>query len=305
MTFLPASLSRLRQSRFAQDRLLGVLLVLPAVLLIFGLVLYPFAYSILLSFQRYDLQRGLMGWNGLESYLRVLGNRDYWLSFRASIIWTGGSIVGQLTAGLVIAHLLNVHIHGQGIVRSLVILPWTVSGLVVAFIWRWLLNDAYGLVNYGLMSLQAIEKPITFFGSPNLAMSALVGVNIWRGVPFMALVFLGGLQTIPSERYEAARVDGANWLQEFLHITLPGLQHVILVVVVLRTIWVFNWFDLPWLLTGGGPLKTTQTLPLLAYSTAFRAYQFSQAAAISVTMFIVLLVLVIVFFRLMREAESE
>ncbi len=300
-----ASVSRLRWSRFAQERLLGIALVAPALALIFGLVLYPFAYSVLLSFQSYDLQRGLTGWIGLASYERIIISVDYQSALWASVIWTVGSISGQVVAGLAIAHLLNMPLRGQGLARSLIILPWAVSGLVVAFIWRWLLNDVYGLVNYALVSAHVIQQPITFFGTPTMAMSALVVVNIWRGIPFMALVFLGGLQTIPHERYEAAKVDGANWWQEFVHITLPGLRHVIIVVVVLRTIWVFNWFDLPWLLTGGGPLKSTQTLPLLAYTTAFRASQFSQAAAISVTMFLVLLLFVIVFFRVVREEEGE
>lgn len=292
-------------SYIQRERWLGVALIMPSVLLIVVLVLYPFFYNIWMSLQDIHLMRGSQGFAGMKNYTYLFGNAAFWNALWVDVIWTVGSIVGQVVLALIIAHLLNAEFVGRGLARSLMILPWTVSAVVIAFVWRWMLNDLFGVINYFLQWIGLVNEPVLFFATQGKAIATLIVMNIWRGVPFMTLSFLGGLQGIPRELYEAARVDGANFWDEFRHITLPGLKRIIAIVVVLRGIWVFNWFDLIWLTTGGGPLHSTETLPVLAYITGFISFRMSRAAAMSVLMALVLMVAVAIFFRLTRSEEEE
>src|SRR5579883_1716478 len=292
--------------RETRERWLGIGLVAPSVLLIVLLILYPFIYNIWMSLQNVSLTQGTTGWAGLNNYLYLFQWDEFWHGLFIDIVWAAASIAGQLICALVISHLLNASFTGQNLARALVILPWTVSAVVIAFIWRWMLNDLFGIVNLALLSLGVVHKPVLFFVTPTGALATVIGINIWRGMPFMALTLLGGLQSIPHELYEAAQTDGANFWQEFWHITLPSLNRIIAILIVLRGIWVFNWFDLMWLTTGGGPVNSTAILPILAYVTGFMSYRMSRSAAIGVMMALVLLVFVIMMSRLMlREDESS
>jgi len=294
-----------RHTNYVQrERWLGVALISPSVLLVAVLVLYPFVYNIWMSIQDIHLMRGSAGFAGLKNYAFLASDERFLNALWVDVIWTTASIIGQVVLALIIAHLLNEKFVGRGLARSLIILPWTVSAVVIAFVWRWMLNDLFGVINYILIQVGLTDTPVLFFGSRWQALATVIAMNIWRGVPFMTLAFVGGLQGIPAELYEAAKVDGANWWDEFWHITIPGLKRIIAIVVVLRSIWVFNWFDLIWLTTGGGPLHSTETLPVLAYITGFISFRMSRAAAISVLMALVLMAFVVIFFRITR-AEDE
>jgi multiple sugar transport system permease protein len=302
----PRPLARSGWGRRQQDSLLGAALIAPTVALVLVLVLYPFAYNVYMSFQNVSLTRGTSGFVGLDNYAFVLQWDAFWNGLVVDVVWTAGSLVGQIGLGLLVAHLLNVPFKGRGVARGLVILPWTVSAIVVAFTWRWMLNDLFGVVNQMLLGVGLVSQPVIFFATTGGALGTVIAINVWRGLPFMALTLLGGLQGIPRELYEAARVDGATWFQEFVHVTLPGLRRVIAILVMLRGIWIFNWFDLIWLTTGGGPSNSTQTLPVLAYTTGFLAFRVSRAATISVFMAAVLLVFVFAVFRLLlRDEEAQ
>jgi multiple sugar transport system permease protein len=300
-----AARPRAGSGRRVRDQWLGVALIAPAVLLIVSLVLYPFLYNVWLSLQNIHLTRGISGFAGLENYEYILQWDAFWWGLLVDLIWTAASVVGQVVLGLMVAHLLNATFVGRSLARSLVILPWTVSAIVVAFVWRWMLNDLFGVVNQGLLGVGLVDTPVLFFATPASALATVIAINVWRGLPFMSLSLLGGLQSIPLELYEAARVDGATWWQELRHITLPSLQRIIAIVVVLRGIWIFNWFDLIWLTTGGGPADSTRTLPVLAYTTGFLAFRTGRAAAISVLMALVLVVFVTIMFKtLLSEDEA-
>lgn len=294
-----------RGGQAARDRALGLALIAPSALLVCILILYPFAYNVWMSFQNVHLTRGTSGWAGLDNYVYVLQWDAFWSGLLIDVIWTAASVTGQIVLALAVAHLLNTRFAGRNIVRALVILPWTVSAIVVAFVWRWMLNDLFGIVNQGLVGVGLVGEPVIFFGTPASALATVVMINIWRGMPFMSLSLLGGLQGIPRELYEAARVDGATIWQEFVHITLPGLKRIIAIVVTLRGIWIFNWFDLIWLTTGGGPNHSTETLPVLAYVTGFLSFRTSRASAISVLMATVLIVFVFLMFRLLLSEDEQ
>jgi len=288
----------------ASDRRIGVLLITPALVLIFGLVLYPFLYNVWLSFQGMSAKHMDAGFVGLANYTRMLSNPTYQSATIKTIIWTVGVVGGQVVVGLGIALLLNQQFKGRGLARSLMILPYTISTVVVAFIFKWMLNDLYGIVNQTLLAIGVIQEPIIFLGSAKLAMVTVTLVAIWQAVPLVVLMLLAGLQAIPHDLYDAARVDGANPVQEFWAVTLPGLAGVLQVVVILKTIWTFNWFDLIWLMTQGGPGEGTTILPVFVYQQGFRLLRFSRASAVSVTMVIYLVVLMVLMFKLTGSSQE-
>lgn len=288
----------------ASDRRIGLLLITPALVLIFGLVLYPFFYNVWLSFQGMSAKHMDAGFVGLANYTTMLSNPTYQSATIKTIIWTVGVVGGQVVVGLGIALLLNQQFKGRGLARSLMILPYTISTVVVAFIFKWMLNDLYGIVNQTLLAIGVIQEPIIFLGSAKLAMVTVTLVAIWQAVPLVVLMLLAGLQAIPHDLYDAARVDGANPVQEFWAVTLPGLSGVLEVVVILKTIWTFNWFDLIWLMTQGGPGEGTTILPVFVYQQGFRLLRFSRASAVSVTMVIYLVVLMVLMFKLTGSSQE-
>lgn len=288
----------------ASDRRIGLLLITPALVLIFGLVLYPFFYNVWLSFQGMSAKHMDAGFVGLANYTTMLSNPTYQSATIKTIIWTVGVVGGQVVVGLGIALLLNQQFKGRGLARSLMILPYTISTVVVAFIFKWMLNDLYGIVNQTLLAIGVIQEPIIFLGSAKLAMVTVTLVAIWQAVPLVVLMLLAGLQAIPHDLYDAARVDGANPVQEFWAVTLPGLAGVLQVVVILKTIWTFNWFDLIWLMTQGGPGEGTTILPVFVYQQGFRLLRFSRASAVSVTMVIYLVVLMVLMFKLTGSSQE-
>ncbi len=280
----------------AADRRIGILLIMPVLILIFGLVLYPFLYNFYLSFLNVSFKHPIGEFVGLSNYARIFKDSTYWSATIRTIIWTVGVVGGQVVVGLGIALLLNWQFKGRGLVRGLMILPYTISTVVVAFIFKWMLGDLYGIINQSLLSIGLIKEPIIFLGSSKSAMITVIIIAIWKAVPLVVLMLLAGLQAIPRDQYNAAKVDGANRFQEFWAITLPGLKGVLRVVVILKTIWTFNWFDMIWLLTQGGPAEGTTILPVLVYRVGFRMMRLSRASAISVNMLIYLVILMILMF---------
>jgi multiple sugar transport system permease protein len=193
---------------------------------------------------------------------------------------------------------------GRAVARGLVLLPYVLPSVASALIWKWIYNDLLGVLNYGLLALSLIDQPIGWLARPELAMPAVIAVAVWKNMPFVVLVVLARLQTIPGEYYEAAAVDGANAWQRFWRITLPQLRTILLIVVLLRFLWVFNEFDTIWLLTQGGPLQATVTLSILAYTRAFVEFKISQGVAVTVCMMLFLAVVSVGYFRAYRVEEE-
>jgi multiple sugar transport system permease protein len=201
------------------------------------------------------------------------------------------------------ALILNQRFPGRGIARVWVILSWIVPTVVTVIIWRWLLSSS-GIVNYVLTTTGLTDGPIGFFGTRGAAFASVILINSWRWFPFMAVTVLAGLQSIPSDLYEAAAVDGATATQQFFHITLPSLRPILFVLGLVGTLLSFNVFDVIWLLTGGGPSTATTTLPVLIYDTAFAQFRLSQAAAISVLVGLLLLLFAVLFIRFMSPGDE-
>jgi multiple sugar transport system permease protein len=275
------------RARGRRSDMAGWLFVAPAMALALLLVVYPFIYNFWLSFVDRTARRS-GGFVGLDNYADLLSDADfYWAALR-TVLWTAGTVIVQIVLGLALALFLNRSFRGRGFARASLLIPYALSTVTIVFIWRWLLNDINGVVNFALLNLGAVGSPVVFLNGPVSAMATTIMVAVWQATPLTVLLILAGLQSIPNELYDACRVDGGRRLHEFWHVTLPMLRPVLGTIALIKTIWTFNWFDLIWLFTAGGPADATRTLAVAVYEQGFRQFQFSQAAAIGVLMFVLI-----------------
>ena len=276
---------------------LGMMLIAPTVLVFCAVIVYPLVSAIYLSL--FDIYTPtLQGeWVGLDNYRELLGKGEFWSSLRTNIIWTVGTLTLQILFGIGMALVLHQNIWFRSLARSLILFPYFVSTVVAVLVWRWLFNDLYGILNHLMMAAGLIDMPVDYLGSMPNAMISVILVGAWKYFPFVVIAVLARLQTIPDALYEAARIDGAGPVARFFDITLPQLRDVLVVIIMLRAIWDFKEFDLIFLLTGGGPVISTQTLPLLVYKEAFSLNQMGMAAAYAVAMMAVMLVFMIIYIR--------
>jgi multiple sugar transport system permease protein len=281
----------------------GALLVLPALLLLGALTLYPVTYGIWISLFSKHSFFPEQQFIGLANYLAVFADDEFWRSLRLGLIYSLSTIALQLALGVSAALLLHEAFPGRGLVRAVVIFPYVIPTVVAVVIWKWLLNNQFGLVNYALETAGAIDQPISWMGR-DWIMVSLILVSVWQFFPFVMLAVLARLQTIPPELYEAAKVDGANALRRFLHVTLPQLASVLFVVVLLRSIWMFTKFDTPWLMILGGGAETyIRTLPIYTYQRTFAWYEAGRGSAMAVLMFLMLVAAAALYFHLWRREE--
>jgi ABC-type sugar transport system permease subunit len=290
--------------RFGQDRYLGPLMILPALLVLGITVLYPLISVVAYSFQSVGLgPKAPSKWIGFGNYSSALGASSFVGSLSVSITVTSISVALTLALGLGIAVLLDGEFRGRTLARSLIVLPWAMPTFAAAFAWRWMLDYNYGAVNHIIEA--AGGTPVAFLSiNPGALMTATI-VYVWKGLPWAVIVLLAGLQSVPRDLREAARVDGASPRWEFRHVALPHIRFVAQIVAVLLFVWNFNWFDMMWLLTQGGPGGATNILPIDIYRKAFTAFNFGQASAIAVIVLLLLIGFALVVFRVTsREEES-
>jgi multiple sugar transport system permease protein len=287
-----------------REQVLGVLLVSPTVLLFAVLIFYPMAESLFLSLHRVSTLTLRTQWVGLANFRSLLADPDFTRTFSNTLVWTAGTVSLQLVLGVGVALVLNGRLIGRSAARGLLLFPYLLPTAVAVLVWRWLFNDLYGLANAVLMELGVISHPIAWLSQSPDAMIAVILVGTWKFFPFVVIAVLARLQSIPESLYEAARLDGASPWAQFWDITLPQLASVLAVVVLLRSIWDFKEFDLIYLMTGGGPGVTTQTLPILVYREAFQLLNFGRGAAVAVTMFIFMLLFFAVHVWSTRRAEA-
>jgi multiple sugar transport system permease protein len=279
----------------------GILTIAPAFVLILGLILYPVAYSIWLSLLEKHSFFPQEKFIGLENYLYLWTDEEFWTSFWLGTVYSFWTIVLQLILGVGAALILNESFVGRGLARGIVLFPYMIPTIVAVILWKWLLNDTYGVVNYWLLALGIVHDPISFLGTDHIMLSTIV-MSVWQFFPFVLLSVLARLQTIPEDLYEAAKVDGATPVRRFLHITLPQIRGILFVVVLLRSIWMFTKFDTVWLMgEGAGAGRFIRTLPVYAYMRTLTYYQAGLGAAIAVIMFAILVVCTVVYFGLFRE----
>ncbi len=280
-----------------RDSPLGIILVLPATFIMLCVIAYPLMLNIKMSFQKILMMKPALGtpFVGIDNYIKVLEDPNFWRSATNSFTWTVSSVTLQVCLGLSVALLLNLPIKGRGIFRGLMLIPWVTPGVVAALTWRWMYDGQFGIINHLLMNVGLIDKPIIWLGNISTALPAVIAEHAWKNFPFVAVMLLASMQTISSQLYEAADLDGAGSIQKFIHITLPEILPTLSLTTLLSTIWTFNNFDTIWLMTEGGPAGRTDTLTTYVYKATFQAFNLGKASAIAVLMFLVLLSLVIVY----------
>jgi multiple sugar transport system permease protein len=284
--------------------LLGVALIAPTVLIFCAVIVYPLISAIYLSLFSLFTPTLEGHFVGLENYATLLASGTFWNALANNLIWTAGTLTLQIVFGVAVALLLNQNIWFRSLARSLVLFPYFVSTVVAVLVWRWLFNDLYGILNHLMLSAGIVDMPVNWLGEMPNAMASIILVGGWKYFPFVVIAVLARLQTIPPSLYEAARVDGAGPVARFFDVTLPQLKGVLAVIILLRTIWDFKEFDLIWLLTGGGPLRHTQTLPLLVYQQAFGLNEMGMAAAYSVMMMLVMLLFMALYLARVRRSVA-
>jgi multiple sugar transport system permease protein len=290
--------------RQKKQALYGMLLVLPSVVVIGATAAYPLVKGISFSFFK------LSGFSydgpfvGFANYARVIGSSLFTKSFCNNAIWAFGTLAGQILVGLATALLLNRAFRGRSLARGIILFPYIIPGIIAVIVWRWMLHDQYGVFNLVLKRWVGLEESIHWLATPTLAMVSLILVGIWKFFPFVTICFLARLQIIPPELYDAAKVDGASPWREFWHVTLPQLREVFFVVLLLRGIFMYLKFDIPWLLTAGGPGTSTYTLPIMSYVEAFQQMQRGTSAAIACVLFATLVVVALVYFFAFEQEES-
>ena len=289
----------------ARARLFGYVLIAPLLVWLLATIAAPLAYSVYLSFTDAGTIGTPFEFIGLDNYSNVLGEPEFWSAFLRSIAWAIGGALLQTIMAFAAALVLHQAFRGRRFARTWIVLSWIVPTIVIAILWRWMLNASFGVVNYVLTETGLAGEPVDFLGDPSLALPTVVFVNAWRWFPFLALIILAGLAAIPRELYDAARVDGASSLQIFRSITLPLLQPVMYVVGLLGTLWSFNVFDVIWLLTQGGPSNATETLPVLVYQRAFDGFAMGEASTISVLLALFLLVFALAYMRFVPHGENR
>ena len=278
----------------------GLLFVLPAVIVLFLLVAYPIAYTGLLSVS--DNQGVLVGFKNFAAVLKPSVTTQ---AFVNTIWWVLGSIVFQVTLGVAAAVLLNQNFRGRAILRSITLIPWVIPGIVAATTWAWMFHTEFGIVNYMLTGTGILPKPIGWLTNSDTVLPVLIAINVWKLFPFVAVMVLAGLQSIPSELYEAAQIDGANFWEEVWHITLPSIRPVITAVTLLLAIWALNSITIIYAITKGGPANKTLITPIQIFRLAFENVAFNQAAALSVIFFAITIVIVLVYMRVTRNQPEE
>ncbi len=267
-------------------------------LLVFGL---PLAFSLLVSFQGWSIEQSLFGGRfvGFENYADLFADPSFVASIFRTFIYTAVTVVAELGFGLAIAMLLNVELRFIGFFRTALIVPMMMTPIVAALCWKMLLDPQYGIIDY------LIGQPIVWLGHPILAFISVAGVNVWQNAPYVAILLLAGLRSLPSEPVEAASIDGASALQVFIHVTLPLLKPYIVVALLLRVIFEFRSFDNVYVMTSGGPADATSLLSIYTYVTSFVSFDMSLAAASSWVMLLIALVFCLGFVLIIRRRDAH
>lgn len=285
-----------------QDRRIVALFIGSISLLAF-IIGGPLIYAVMLSFYSARSFMSEPEWVGLSNYIKVLQDPLFWNSLTNGLTIALSSIVLQVVLGVGIAMVLNKRFLGQTVARSIAILPYFLPTVVACLVAQWVLEPNYGLVKSALASIGV--GMLDWSSHAFTAKGTIILVSVWLWTPFVVTCVLAGLQTIPTQLYEAARVDGAGAWTQFWHITIPGLRSVLIVVILLRGIWMFNKFDLIWLLTKGGPLNQTETLPTLAYRKSFIEYNLGGGAAVATISFLLLSGVILIYLRLFPIDDAK
>lgn len=290
------------------DRTVQWLFLAPVVLYILLFFGYPIVKNFQMGFQEYGTAAFVSGeapWVGLDNYIEVVTGSLFQTALTNTALFTLGSIAGQFIFGMLLALFFQRRFPLSGALRSMLLLPWLLPLIASTAVWKWILDQDNGVLNQTLLALNLVSEPVPWLTSPDLALLAVVGVNVWLGIPFNVSLLYSGLQEIPHDLYEAAALDGATGWKAFWHITWPSLRPVVNVVLILGVVYTLKVLDVILGLTGGGPANSTQTLATDSYNRSFVEFSFGTGAAVSNILIVIALVFAVIYLRASRRPVDE
>jgi multiple sugar transport system permease protein len=296
------------ESHRARERLAQLMFLVPAAIYMLAFFGFPVVKNFLMAFQKYSTATFYTGeapWIGLANYRAVVGSSVFSKALLNTVLFTAGSIAGQFAIGLALAVFFRRRFPLNGLLRSLLLLPWLIPLIVSGAVWRWILDKDNGALNRFLAATHVATGHPGWLTSTSLALVAVIMVNIWIGIPFNVTILYGGLQDIPEDLYEAASLDGASGWQRFRYVTWPLLRPVVSVVLVLGVVYTIKVLDLILGLTGGGPANASETIATQSYHLSFQQFDFGQGAALGNILIAISLVFAIIYLRANRRAVDE
>jgi multiple sugar transport system permease protein len=278
------------------DKHFGTLAMVPAIAGLTGVLVYPVLVSLYWSLTNKSIIRNTTNFIGLQNFITLFHDWELWISMRNGLIYTASTICLQIIWGVGLALLLDRFFQSRvtKIFRLVFMIPWTFPVIVTVLVWSWLYNDS-GIISAALFNLKIIPQPMSFLADKVTAMPAVIFVHSWTGTPLIMMSTLAGLQTIPQDEYDVALIEGASPFQTFWYVIIPNVKRILQVIIVLRCVWIFNNFNLIFLLTGGGPGSATKNLPIIAYGYAWNSMEMGKSSAVSVIMLILLAVMFCVY----------
>ncbi|MCL1809016.1 MAG: sugar ABC transporter permease [Clostridiales bacterium] len=290
------------------DRHLGQFLIAPGTLVIFGVMLTPIFYAFYISLNKLTFrgENTLYDFVGFGNYVDIVA-KDPWFSksILTTLEFTLLTVAAEIVLGIGIALVLNKEFFGRGFVRGLMILPWAMPTVVNAVMWKWILNPNYGAANGILLKLGLIENKVYWLATPRGAFLSILVANVWKETPYVVLLTIAALSTIPEDLYEAGSIDGAGGWKAFWKITLPLIKQVVLILTITKTIWAFQTFDLVVVMTSGGPENSTNLLSYYIYRVAFKMNRFGSAAAMSYSLSMLCFLLTFIYIKVFMGSGDE
>ena len=293
-----------RRPRRLSDGMFALLLTAPGLALLAAVVVYPLITALITAFYKQSLVEPGREFVGFQNLVDVLTG-EFFPLLTQTLVFTLGTTIAPFVIGFGLALALNTRIRGAKVLRGLMLIPWLIPGVVVSFLWMWIFNANYGVLNAALETVGLIDSPQAWLANPTTAMIAVIVAKTWQSFPWMMVMLLAGLQTVPIELHEAAEIDGAGTIRRFFSITVPQMSGIIGLVILLEFIWNFQHFDIIYVLTGGGPAGSTQTFATAVYETAFDGFDLGHAGAIGLLWMILLMALVVVYVRLSEKGEKR
>jgi ABC-type sugar transport system permease subunit len=283
------------------EGLFAFLLVLPAMLIVIALYVYPLVFSLVVSFFRSDIRYPGVEFRGLKNYIDIFRDPDLVASFGRTIYFTVASLAIEMVVGVVVAVAFNSRFAGRPVARSIILIPWAVPPVVNGIIWNWMVHPKIGIVNYVLTAVGILDRYKPWLADPGWALNIIVMADAWKWTPLVVLLVLAGLQAIPEELYEAARMDGAGATKVFFRVTLPCVMWPLLVTLILRTVEAVRVFDIIFVMTRGGPANATKVTTFYVWEIAFKYHQLGMGSALAYTVTILIIALAVVYYRVMNR----
>ncbi|HWV36473.1 MAG TPA: sugar ABC transporter permease [Thermomicrobiales bacterium] len=288
-----------------KDHWADYMYIMPALLVMVLVIGYPLFYTVYLSFFDTPPSTGGRVFNGIDNFTTILQSERFWMITKNTFYWTVFSTLIAFILGFGAALVIQREFFGRSVARGILLIPWVISYVAAAYVWRWICHSDYGLLGGMLMEWGITDQRLILLDSTRWVMPSLIVANVWKEFPFVMIMLLAGLQTVPDQLMRAARVDGANSWNQFVHVTVPHLKNVIVITLLLLFVTNLNSFGLVWIMTGGGPANASQLWIIEIYTLAFRSLRFGLASAFSVILFIFMLGIGFFYVKALTAGDNE